>query len=73
MLAEGWPDLVGELVLGAHVERRGWFQREALQMLVHQQRRQNSYTRDYLLWTLMIIELWLRMSIDGTLHPSDSL
>jgi asparagine synthase (glutamine-hydrolysing) len=70
-LREEWTDLVDDLVLGPHVEQRGWFRRRALQRLVNQQRQ--GANLDYLLWALMVLELWLRMSIDRTLLPSDTL
>jgi asparagine synthase (glutamine-hydrolysing) len=66
-----WPDLVQDLVLGPQVERRGWFRRAALEGIV----RENSarMKRGSLLWTLMVLELWLRMTVDGTLDPDDSV
>jgi asparagine synthase (glutamine-hydrolysing) len=57
-LREDWSDLVDDLILGPHVERRGWFQRPALERLV-QQHRQGA-RNDFLLWSLLVLELWLR-------------
>jgi len=58
-LRREWADLVDELVLGPHVEQRGWFRREALQQLVTEHR--NAVDHAYLLWALMVLELWLRV------------
>jgi asparagine synthase (glutamine-hydrolysing) len=64
-----WQDLVEDTVLGPHVEQRGWFRREALQQIVAEHRR--GIDHGYLLWGLMVLELWVRMSIDRTLRPGD--
>jgi asparagine synthase (glutamine-hydrolysing) len=58
-LRREWTDLLDELVLGPHVEQRGWFRRDALQQLVAEHRSMIDHA--YLLWALMVLELWLRM------------
>jgi hypothetical protein len=55
--------LVEDLVLGPQVEQRGWFRREALQRVVDEHRR--SVNRANLLWTLLVLELWVRMTMHG--------
>jgi len=55
---DDWPDLVGELVLGDHLAGRGWFHRDALEALVDG--RLAGVNREKLLWTLCVLELWLR-------------
>jgi asparagine synthase (glutamine-hydrolysing) len=64
-----WPDLMEQMVLGPHVERRKWFRRQALQEIVKEHRR--GVDHGYLLWGLMVLELWVRMSLEGTLQPGD--
>lgn len=62
-----WADLVDDLLLGQHVEQRGWFQRKTLEALIAEHRQQTrsvGHDSAYLLWTLIILELWLRMAID---------
>jgi asparagine synthase (glutamine-hydrolysing) len=66
-----WPDIVDEMVLGPHLERRHWFRRKALQQIVEEHRR--GVDHGYLLWGLIVLELWVRMSIERTLHPSDAI
>ncbi|HEU4752214.1 MAG TPA: asparagine synthase C-terminal domain-containing protein, partial [Armatimonadota bacterium] len=64
-LRHEWRDLVDEFVLGPQVEQRGWFQRGALKRLVDEQRAGADW--DYLLWTLLVLEMWLR-SANGSEH-----
>ena len=66
-LRHDWSDLVDDTVLGAHVEQRNWFQRSALERVVAEHRQGKD--RGYLLWTLVILELWMRVAVDGTLKP----
>jgi asparagine synthase (glutamine-hydrolysing) len=61
-LREDWRDLVDDTVLGEHVERRGWFRRAPLERLVAEQRAGADH--GYILWTLMVLELWLRTAVD---------
>ncbi|HYC21791.1 MAG TPA: asparagine synthase (glutamine-hydrolyzing) [Candidatus Bathyarchaeia archaeon] len=58
-----WPDLVDDLVLGPHVERRGWFRRATLEQIV--QGRRPGVQREKLLWALIVLEQWMRTTIDG--------
>jgi asparagine synthase (glutamine-hydrolysing) len=66
-LRDDWSDLVDDTVLGEHIERRNWFRRDSLERIVAEHRRGED--RGYLLWTLMILELWTRMAVDRTLQP----
>jgi asparagine synthase (glutamine-hydrolysing) len=66
-----WTDLVQEWILGPHVERRGWFRRETLSRVVDEHRRGAAHQD--LLWALLVLELWLRLVVDGTLSPTDTL
>jgi asparagine synthase (glutamine-hydrolysing) len=68
-LARDWTDLVDELILGPHLEKRRWFRRDTLSSLVAEHR--NGIDHGYLLWSLMVLELWVRMSVDHTLQPHD--
>jgi asparagine synthase (glutamine-hydrolysing) len=70
-LRDDWQDLVQDAILGAHVERRGWFKRAALERLVAEHRA--GHDRGYVLWTLMILELWTRMTVDRTLQPGSPI
>ena len=62
-LRGSWRDLVDAVVLGPEVERRGLFRRDALRFAVERQRAGGG--GDYVVWTLLILELWLRMTVDG--------
>ena len=66
-----WSDLVDDLILGPHVEQRGWFRRPALESIVSEHRR--GADRAYLLWGLLILELWVRMSLERTISACDKL
>lgn len=66
-LRESWRDLVDDVVLGSNVERRGLFRREALQSAVDAQRAGRG--GDYVIWSLLVLELWLRMTVDGMENP----
>ncbi len=68
-LRADWPDLIDDLILGPHVERRRWFRRETLQHLVDEHRR--GINHGYLLWGLMILECWVRMAVERTLQAVD--
>jgi asparagine synthase (glutamine-hydrolysing) len=63
-LQKDWADLVHDVILGSQVEMRGWFRREALERIVANPGK--SYHGFYLLWTLLILEMWLRMTVDRT-------
>ncbi|MCU1285426.1 MAG: asnB [Acidobacteriales bacterium] len=66
-----WPDLVEDLVLGDNIERRGWFRRDTLERVVGEHRAGADH--GYLLWGIMVLELWTRMSIDHTLSATDRI
>jgi asparagine synthase (glutamine-hydrolysing) len=66
-----WTDLVQEFVLGPHVERRGWFRRDALKQIVDEHC--NGVDHSGLLWAFLVLEIWLRLVVDGTLSPADTL
>lgn len=66
-----WRDLTQEFILGPHVERRGWFRRQTLERIVAEQRQ--GVEHDYLLWAILVLELWLRLVVDGTLNQADTL
>jgi hypothetical protein len=55
---------VDDAILGEHVERRGWFRRDTLTSIVDVQRRGGGH--DYVVWTLLVLELWLRATLDET-------
>jgi asparagine synthase (glutamine-hydrolysing) len=64
-LREDWRDLVDTYVLGPNIEERGWFQRKALENIVTRQR--SGANHDYLIWSLLVLELWMQMTVDETL------
>jgi asparagine synthase (glutamine-hydrolysing) len=66
-----WNDLVDDLILGPHVEQRGWFRRQSLQRLVDEQLR--GIQHGNLLWALLVLELWIRQAAERTLNPADTL
>ncbi len=64
-----WFELVEDLVLGPQVERRGWFRRDTLNRIVNEHRGGHDWGQ--LLWTLIILELWIRLAVEGTVSPDD--
>jgi asparagine synthase (glutamine-hydrolysing) len=66
-----WTDLIEGLLLGPEIRSRGWFRRDAIQQLVREHRQGKDHA--YLLWTLLILEIWLRIVVDGSLSPGDIL
>jgi asparagine synthase (glutamine-hydrolysing) len=66
-----WDDLIEEFILGPHVEARALFQRQSLKQVVEEQRRGKN--RSYLLWSLLILEIWLRLTVDRSLQATDEL
>jgi asparagine synthase (glutamine-hydrolysing) len=66
-LRDDWRDLVDTYVTGPNVEQRGWFQRKALENIVARQR--GGANHDYLIWSLLVLELWMQMTVDETLAP----
>jgi asparagine synthase (glutamine-hydrolysing) len=51
---------------------RGWLCADAVRRLIAEHM---DGSRDWgqQLWTLMVLEIWARLALDGTLSPSDSL
>jgi len=70
-LTTSWDDLVQEFILGPHLEQRGWFRRDALEAIVRQHRHMPATSSGYFLWTLLVLELWLRLNIEHTLSAHD--
>jgi len=70
-LRNDWRDLVDELLLGRVASQRGWFQPSALKTLV--QEHNSGHDHGYLLWALVVLELWVRLSLDRTLSAEDTL
>jgi asparagine synthase (glutamine-hydrolysing) len=70
-LRRDWPDLVQDFILGRNVEERGWFRRDTLQRLVTEH--SQGIDHSYLLWGIMVLEIWLRMALEHRLDPADSL
>jgi asparagine synthase (glutamine-hydrolysing) len=70
-LRKDWSDLVDDLILGGHVEQRGWFCRKTLERVVDEHRQGRDHAT--LLWTLLILELWVRLAVDRTLDAHDEL
>ncbi len=66
-----WTDLVDDLILGPQVEARGWFRRPTLERLVREHR--SGIDQSCRLWGLLILELWMRLTVEGTLHPGEAL
>jgi len=66
-----WLDLIREFILGPQVEQRGWFRRDALERTAaeHLQGREHGN----LLWALLVLELWIRLSVDRVLSASDAI
>ena len=69
-LRQDWTDLVEDCVLGPHVEQRGWFQRPALERVVHEHRR--GVNHDYLVWALLVLEMWIRLSTEKNATVDES-
>jgi asparagine synthase (glutamine-hydrolysing) len=63
-----WTDMVDDLVLGPNVERRGLFERAALNRIVGEHR--GGRDRGYLLWSLMVLEQWQRFLFGEAASPT---
>ena len=68
-LREDWPELVDRFVLGEQVEARGLFCRDGLERVVAAHRAGQDY--GYLLWGLIVLELWIRIALEGTLQRGE--
>lgn len=66
--SDDWRPLLNDLVLGDHVERRGWFRRATLERIVREQ--QTGKDRSYLLWCMIVLELWSRLTVDSWAPPA---
>jgi asparagine synthase (glutamine-hydrolysing) len=66
-----WQDIVEEFVLGPRVKTRGWFRPETLQRVVAEHARGIDHSE--LIWGLLVLELWMRLSVDKSLSTSDAL
>ena len=66
-----WNDLTDDFILGPHVERRGWFRRDSLQRLVQEHARGIEYGG--LLWAMLILELWVRMTVENAISPEATI
>ena len=66
-----WRDLTDRFILGPHVERRGWFRRQALEQLVAEHARGADHGE--LLWALLILELWVQMAVERTVSPEGTV
>lgn len=71
--ADEWQDLVHEFILGSNVEKRGWFQRDTLSDIFERHKANPTYNTGYLLWTLLVLELWLQMHVEKSLSIHDKL
>jgi asparagine synthase (glutamine-hydrolysing) len=69
-LRNDWADLVEDCVLGPQVEQRGWFRRKALERVVQEHRR--GVNHDYLLWALLVLEMWIRLTREQTFPLSEN-
>ena len=70
-LRRDWQDLVDEFVLGPQVKARGWFRLETLQRVVAEHARGIDHSD--LIWGLLVLELWMRLSVEKSLSTSDAL
>jgi asparagine synthase (glutamine-hydrolysing) len=60
--------MVSDTLLSSRALARGYFRRESLEkMLQEHQAMQSNW--QYLIWNLMMLELWHQMFIDKTLAP----
>jgi len=64
-------DLVNDTLLSPKAVGRGYFRREFLEKMLRQHQ-SSECNRQYLIWNLLMLELWHQMFIDGTLPPPTS-
>jgi asparagine synthase (glutamine-hydrolysing) len=69
-LRKDWADLVEDCVLGPQVEQRGWFSRKSLERVVQEHRR--GVNHDYLLWALLVLEMWIRLAHKDALSVDEN-
>jgi asparagine synthase (glutamine-hydrolysing) len=60
-------DMVYEVLLSRRAMERGYFQREYIETMLT--RHQNGESWQYLIWNLLMLELWHQMFIDEVLAP----
>ncbi|MFW6127211.1 MAG: asparagine synthetase B family protein, partial [Thermodesulfobacteriota bacterium] len=61
-------EMVFDTLLSPRALERGYFRRDALEQML-QQHQTGEVNRQYLIWNLLMLELWHQMFIDGTLAP----
>jgi asparagine synthase (glutamine-hydrolysing) len=61
-------ELVSETLLSPRALGRGYFRKEALEKILREHQT-GEINRQYILWNLLMLELWHQMFIDGTLTP----
>jgi asparagine synthase (glutamine-hydrolysing) len=66
-----WKDLTDDFILGPQVERRGWFRRDSLQRLVQQHA--GGAEHGDLLWAMLILELWIRITVEHSIDPDGTI
>lgn len=66
-LANDWQDLVERYILGDNIERRGWFNRAYLESYFNNHQKNPTKYTGYILWTLLILELWILFHVDNEL------
>lgn len=71
--ANEWQNIVYDFILGENVERRGWFKRDTLTSIFERHKLNPTYHTGYLLWTLLVLELWVQMHVEHTISESDTL
>ena len=59
-----WREMSEDLVLGGRALGRGYFEPAFLRRLMGEHRR-GRRNHSYLIWTLMVLEMWHREFIDG--------
>jgi asparagine synthase (glutamine-hydrolysing) len=60
-------EMVYEVLLSRRAMERGYFQREYIETILT--RHQNGESWQYLIWNLLMLELWHQMFIDEALAP----
>jgi len=64
-------EMVYDTLLSPRALARGYFRRDALEQML-QQHQTGEVNRQYLIWNLLMLELWHQMFIDGTnLHKTN--
>lgn len=60
-------DMVYDTLLSQRASQRGYFRRDYIEQMMN--RHQSGETWHYLIWNLLMLELWHLMFIDGTMSP----